>query len=233
MVINHSKEFIFIHVPKSAGTSVTARLSRYSKYCDLEIGGTAFGEMIQNHYQRRFGIRKHSSAAEVRAVVGPDVWERYFTFSFVRSPFRRTESTYRYLRSWAEAPPAVVSRMKGFPTLRSFLTSAYWSEGSGPDGMFKPQISWLRSTTSEGLGSVNIVDYVGKVENLQADMNEIEKRIHCGPEYQTEPLAHLNKGTENVTRDSWTPDMVDLVINRYREDFLAFGYPMDPFPEGG
>lgn len=40
MIVNHTHKFIFVHVPKSAGTSVTQMFSEYSSYRDLEVGGT-------------------------------------------------------------------------------------------------------------------------------------------------------------------------------------------------
>ena len=45
-IINQSKKFIFVHVPKAAGTSVTSAFSKYTSYQDLEIGGAKFGESI-------------------------------------------------------------------------------------------------------------------------------------------------------------------------------------------
>ena len=59
-IINNSYKFIFGHIPKAAGTTITNQLSAYTNYCDLEIGGTCFGEKIQPAYKKRFNISKHS-----------------------------------------------------------------------------------------------------------------------------------------------------------------------------
>ena len=70
MIVNHSHKFIFVHVPKAAGTSVSELFSKFSAYSDLEVGGTELGEALQNAYKCRFGLTKHSTAEEIRAVVG-------------------------------------------------------------------------------------------------------------------------------------------------------------------
>jgi len=82
-IINHSFNFVFVHVPKAAGTSVTSILSKYTNYCDLEIGATEFGEYIQPAYKKRFGLAKHSPARDIRNLVGAVAWSKFFTFSFV------------------------------------------------------------------------------------------------------------------------------------------------------
>lgn len=229
MIINHSKRFIFIHVPKAAGTTVTERLSEYSRYCDLEIGGTSIGEMVQPYYWKRFGLRKHSTAQEVRSVVGADVWDKYFSFSFVRCPFSRVESTYRFLKSWTQAPPLVREKMESLSSFREFLLSSFWSETSGPDGMFNSQLSWLTMQCGETDRNRSIVNFVGRCESLEAELSEIEGQlgIHC--EKSTRPLKRLNAtvlvgARENGLSECWTSEMVKMVVERYRDDFAEFGY---------
>ena len=102
-IINNSQGFLFVHVPKAAGSSVVNALCEYTRYCDLEIGATAFGEAIQGPYVKRFGLAKHSTAQQLKTLVGDEAWSRYFTFSFVRNPYHRMFSAFRFLRSW-EAP---------------------------------------------------------------------------------------------------------------------------------
>ena len=74
MIVNHSHKFIFVHVPKAAGTSVSELFSKFSAYSDLEVGGTELGVALQKAYKRRFGLSKHSTAEVIRAIVGEETW---------------------------------------------------------------------------------------------------------------------------------------------------------------
>lgn len=224
-IINHSKRFIFVHVPKTAGTSLAATLSRFNRYCDLEIGATTFGEQIAGPYSRRFQIRKHSTAAEIRDVVGEDVWDDSFTFAFVRHPLSRTYSLYKFLKTtWRNWEGSEV--MDGLDTFRQFVESDLFLT-HGPDRILRPQVFWLRG--SSGGGGI-AVDFVGRVERLRQDLATVLDRIGPGAASELDRLPWANRSTE---RDEWrgaysSSAVVDRVVRRYEVDFQAFDYS----PEG-
>lgn len=62
--------FFFVHVPRTAGTSVAISLS-YKHYGD-----------------------QHRTAAEIQHIVGMDNWSSKFSFAFVRNPWDRAVSWY-------------------------------------------------------------------------------------------------------------------------------------------
>jgi len=64
------KEFIFIHIPKTAGTSMTK----------------IFGEAFQ----------KHNSAKEVIETIGKEEWNKAYKFTVVRNPWDKVLSQYKF-----------------------------------------------------------------------------------------------------------------------------------------
>lgn len=98
-IINQSHQFIFVHVPMSAGTSVTNALSSFTGVFDVELGGTEYGERIASPFAQRFGIGKHATSVEIQHLVGNQIWNEYFIFGFVRNPYSRVFSIYRFLKT--------------------------------------------------------------------------------------------------------------------------------------
>lgn len=225
MIINHSHKFVFIHIPKAAGTTVTRALSDLTRYCDQEIGGSGLGEAAQAYYAQRFGLRKHSRAEEVMKVMGRDTYMSYFRFAFVRNPYTRLASAYHFLKSWEGLPERFRVQLDGFADLESFLESDLWTSaqpGRGPDAIFQPQARWL---FSPGENPEMLVDFVGKTEMLNADLGKIMARIGAPAPAET---ARANKSPDYSLPKVWKPEVVERIQHEYRRDFNVFGYSKEP-----
>jgi hypothetical protein len=216
-IINSSKKFVFVHVPKAAGTSVTNALSKYTTYQDLEMGGTHFGEQIQPAYKKRFGIGKHTPASGIREVIGQDAWDSMFKFSIVRNPYERVISTYKFLNKWEGTPEEFKKQLAKFNDINDYILSDMWEESDGPDFIFKPQTFWLTDINDR---SKLIVDFVGKLETLDQDLAHIVSKIE-GRDIEAETAPQLNK-TEG---DFELSDKAIEKINRvYSRDFGFWEY---------
>lgn len=225
-IINNSFNFVFVHVPKAAGTSVTSVLSKYTNYCDLEIGGSSFGEQIQSIYRKRFGIGKHSTAREIRNVVGAVSWSRFFTFSFVRNPFSRCVSTYHFLRRWESPDVEFNERMRAFNSFEEYVKSGIWEQTNGPDDIFRAQVHWLRSGADP---QRLLVDFIGRVESIQTDMIRVLDAIGLRKEIALlDSMPVLNRSEEKAQPGMLPQGVVERIVSRYEMDFDAFGYSKEP-----
>ena len=82
MFINHKHKFIFIHIPKNAGTSIrnSFNINGYDK------------KVVSKRYP-------HSTCSEIKKYIGDNIWNEYYKFSFVRNPFDRLVSFYHFHKS--------------------------------------------------------------------------------------------------------------------------------------
>ncbi len=172
-IINNTRDFLFIHVPKAAGTSVTEYYSQLSTVFDVELGGTKMGESLQEFYQRRYGVSKHSTARRFREVLGGSRFDRYFEFCFVRNPYARTVSTFRFLEHWLPESKAYCDAeiLESLHSVMDMVESDYWAT-PGVDNLFLPQSNWIGTGSGQSL-----VDYVGKVETIDSDIRNINQFI--------------------------------------------------------
>ena len=222
MIINHTHRFIFVHVPKTAGTSIVSALSKFSTYRDLEIGGTPLGEAIQPFMQTRFGLRKHSTSAEIRHVVGQYSFQSYFSFCIVRSPFSRLQSAYHFLRGWKQYPEEFAAEFDKYDSFDAFLKSELWMIKPGPDGIFLPQTHWINDPKS----GLPLPRYVGKLEQLDSVVETLSNSI-----FKIDGAIKIgikNKTPRYEPISEWPTKMVSKITEFYASDFSQLEYSDDP-----
>tara|TARA_B100000676_G_C17886111_1_gene736576 strand:- start:157 stop:717 length:561 start_codon:yes stop_codon:yes gene_type:complete len=86
-MISHEHKFIFIHTPKTAGSSI--RMALDGKYDELH----------KPH---------HSGIESVKKQIQPEMFEVYFKFAFVRNPWDREVSRYHFIQRYKDPKNALV-----------------------------------------------------------------------------------------------------------------------------
>lgn len=74
-MIDHNRKIIFIHIPKTAGTSIEAAFG-----IDMELAGA----------------EKHAGPSHMIEIYGRDTWDEYRKFTVVRNPYDRALSSFAY-----------------------------------------------------------------------------------------------------------------------------------------
>jgi hypothetical protein len=124
MLILSSRGVVFIHLHRCGGSTVERSLAVLLAWNDILLGSTRWGEALQPIYQELFGLHKHSSALEVKAVIGEARWTEAFTFTTVRCPFERTASVFNFAAALVEPRLAAT----GFPQRADWREQRQWVE---------------------------------------------------------------------------------------------------------
>jgi hypothetical protein len=226
VIVNHSHKFIFVHVPKAAGTSVSELFSKFSAYSDLEVGGTELGEALQIAYKRRFGLTKHSTAEEIRAVVGDETWRSYYAFAFVRDPYARAQSTFHFMKRWhGNKEMKQLSFMDEHPDFRSFVMSDTF-EKQKAHRLLWPQARWLLDAESRIM-----VNFVGRLESLDEDIHKVLTSapglVAAGVAPAAAPAKNKSASTDAALFEllSTDPEVERRIYEAYKIDFDLFDYP--------
>ena len=214
MIINHSLKFIFLHVPKTAGTSVTTWLGEYTGWNDIELGGTDYGEQIQVIYCSRFKLSKHSPASQIRRIVGPDIWNAYYKFAIVRHPLDRLVSAFQFYREWDHPGVAAAKKCRTFDL---FLKSDYFDK----DRRNCTRATGLQSTFLETPHN-EALDRICRFETLAEDMDKVAQDLGIDPPQ----LSHQNPSKRGAYEAYFTPKTRSFAETLYADDFRTFGYAL-------
>jgi hypothetical protein len=215
-IVSHRYRYIFVHIPKNAGSSVQDSLMRCEPMPRLQraiwrvfmaFGSgnqtITFGRVANPHGTGWFAgaYHGHATAANMRALLPGHLFDSYFKFALVRNPWDRCVSRYEYYRKLVKPPPG--EQLKSFP---EFL-----------DWDFQPQ----RQRIADANGNL-LVDFVGKVETLARDMDHVFKT--CGLPLSASAIGMLNTTDRRPYHNYYDDVTRELVRDKYREDVDGFGY---------
>lgn len=103
------------------------------------------GQALEGFYTKRYGLDKHSTAKRMLSALGSDIFNNYYRFAFVRNPFTRTISTFKFLKNWL--PQSSVCKdaaiFEKFETVDDMIASEYWQNTAGVAEIFCPQVRQL------------------------------------------------------------------------------------------
>ena len=194
-MISHDLKCVFVHIPKCAGTSV---------YKSLKLDFLGSGHAPAS---------KHSDFLE----------QGYFSFSFVRNPWDRISSCYRYFQSlkpgvkWYRANQKIadlsnsVSFNEFVNSIPDFQKMMIREEGSVRSGIHFQPFSYFLDIS---------IDFVGKVEDINHDYMSIRSRLNL----PLKQIPKINSTKQQDYRELYNEESRNIVYNIYKEDIEKYNY---------
>ena len=245
MIISHARKFIFVKTYKTAGSSLEIALSKYCARGDIltpldddeevlrrelsGLGAQNYGKPLRRYrieelisaLRRRKPVERyteHSPAWQIRRMIGPETWERYFTFTIVRNPFDRCLSRFYYSKN--------VEEMRG-------REKAWDFEDIDQYMRYNPGFineNWAMYTRADKV----LVDFFVRYEHLEEDLAEASRRIGLERNlYEDMRSISAKGGLRPSGRRSarLTPAGRRMVALLCAPEIAMFGYPPEAAPE--
>jgi len=194
-MISHDLKCVFIHIPKCAGTSV---------YKTLKLNFLGSG---------------HTPASKRSEFLD----KGYFSFSFVRNPWDRIASSYRYFRSMQPED----RWYKGNEKLSNFAKELSFNDFVHMVPEFQKMMTREKGSVRSGIHFQPFsyfldrpVDFIGKMENINRDYIKICSKLNT----RIKPLKKVNTTNSFNYQDHYTKESRNLVYNLYYKDIEQYNY---------
>lgn len=201
-MINHRYKFIFLHIPRTGGTSIEKAL------CGKD-------------WWQRHPPSKHLTAHVAKKIYAP-YWEDYFKFTFVRNPWDRMVSMLRYGKGRTVDNIYEVYRndknlIEFTEYFKTFNTIEYDTRFFN-DNQFQDFNSFKNSIYYNIVGSE--MNFIGKFETLQEDFNQVCDLIGISNSL----LPHIQKSHHGHYSEYYSNDTRNLIQNRCQMEIENFSY---------
>jgi hypothetical protein len=212
VLISGRRQFLFVHIQKTAGSSLRRVL--HERVPDL----------------RPF-LGTHDTALDAKRALGDAAFGDHLAAAFVRNPWDRLVSWYamivqaRTRAPWWRRRRAFVPRLWSYvyenaDTFEDFLRrcTAEIDDVDGRKSFCRNQVDYL----TDGQGRP-LVEFVGRYESLDADAGRLFERLGL----QGVRLPRVNTSRHRHYSAYYTDALAELVRDRYARDVEAFGYEFE------
>lgn len=190
---------------------------------------SSFREYMRSNFSEFFNAPKVSHGLNSNIDLNDPQYNDFFKFSIVRNPFDRYASFYRdklarnkdhYNYKWWNYP---IRSILGKDEITIYESLDFISKipDSHSDPHFLSQQSKLYHNEKP------LVDYIGKIENLNTSLEYISRKANISP--INIPVYNKTNKTKSVTEDFMSfyqsnSKTIEIIKKRYRSDFQIFNY---------
>ncbi|MEC7760828.1 MAG: sulfotransferase family 2 domain-containing protein [Pseudomonadota bacterium] len=216
MIFSRGRRYIFVHAPKTGGTSLALMLEDKAMKDDIMLGDTPKAKKRRGKVK---GIEtsgrlwKHSMLSDLYGLVTQEEMEDFFVFTLVRNPWDRMVSYYHWLQAQSFDHPAVAKAkalpFAGFVTdemiLRSMELNPYGRYVEDRDGVERG-------------------DHFIRLEHFREDLAPVEATL--GVKFHE--IAHENASNRGRDyRSAYDQRGLEAVASACAADIQRFGYCFD------
>ncbi|MDZ7710411.1 MAG: sulfotransferase family 2 domain-containing protein [Roseovarius sp.] len=213
MILSRDRGLIFVHIPKTGGTSLARALETRATATDILIGDTPKaqrrrGRVARLRGQARGRLWKHSTLADIDGLLTPDDIAAMFTVTLVRNPWDRMVSYYTWARTQSFDHPAV--RLAKTCDFEGFLCAP------------ETRVAWAAHPARRYMTAADGQEYARlyiRLEHFGTEAAPLWE--HLGFRLD---LPHLNASARGEYRRYYSDRTAAILADIAAEDIARFGY---------
>ncbi len=210
MLLSRKHNFIFIHIYKNAGSSITSALFPFAAG-EHQLKANEYLKKININYFEPQPFHIHIKASALAEKIGRKAFNKFFTFAIVRNPWDWQVSLYTFMLRYKEHHQHEL--VKSF---RDFNEYIRWRCAE--------EVRFQKDFIVDEDGKI-MIDFVGRFENLNADFKQICSRIGISVD-----LPKINVSNEMPYQSFYDEESIALVREAFKPDIELFNYNFEPLP---
>jgi len=218
MILSQSHKFLFVHVPKTAGTALTAALSPFGVTGTRHLWRRLLRRLPVTESPDHAYLRKHETAADIRRKLSPAVFDRYHRFAVVRNPFDHAVSHYEYLKEFRNAR---IARQMSAMSFTEYLHHRI--KGKTLTTRFFVRLPDQAHFIADADGAL-LVHRIMRFESLQDDFKALVRDLALGDVELKQVNRTKAKSGSKSYKSYYDTESSDLVRQLYARDFRILGY---------
>ena len=225
MILSLTKKFLYIHIPKTGGISISTSLQAFDSLWNRSRAEKLIEKLSRQNYivRKRSWLGQLQSLAriysghqrldDVHRAIPQDIYQQLFRFAFVRNPYAIAVSAFHFIKgckSHHQYP--LVNKYQSFSSLVK-------------DGWQIPnfnQVDYIRND----FGQFDM-HFVGRLETIKDDFDLVKNKLNLG----NITLEHLNSTDTDHWREYYDNETYDIITKRYEKDLKFLGYQFDSFDD--
>jgi len=210
---SNEKNYLFVHIPKTGGTTIGQNLSSSNLYGN--IGGWRGGP-----YMGHFSLKDIESISEAEG----DDYDNLIKFVTIRNPWSWYVSWYHFLKKHAFVDSDFIEeRTLVNKSFDKFIKSIFekrselvFTNGGKNTPKYQQMIDWI--TDSKG----NTVEHIIKMESIKEEPNILKK---IGLDITLS--GHERKSKHNHYSSYYNDDLIQIVESMHKDDIDIFKYKFE------
>jgi len=214
MIISYERKFVFVHIPKCAGTSIAYTLKPFLGEKDRFFTSSC------QHLRAKDARSQYFSSTEE--------WKSYFVFAFYRNPWERLHSLFCFEKEAAKRFRGQFDMSKQWHRRLAKLDTSLRFSGFILS-MYKKNSD--RSTLKRFCFDKgrNIMSFIGRVENMGEDWPYVCQQIGLteSPELLQMNTTYIMDHRRPCYREAYNKKTRRMVFDMFKFDIEYFGYKFD------
>lgn len=209
MLLSNQKKFIFIHIPKTAGSSITQALEPFADRREQSQFRRLLSHLPVPENLSKANLRVHAKAAWVRIKLRREVYDSYYKFAVVRNPYDYAVSYFYYLRQNPSSKRSAHARQWSFLEFLNYMAAKERVGGVTQSG-------WVTDRSGR-----QIVDELLRFESLDVEFPRLLKKLGIT---DATSLPHVNKSSRRDYREMYGEREREVADRLFQNDLKLFGY---------
>lgn len=213
-MLSLNKQFLFIHVPKTAGNSIQNVLRKYSEdkivICGKHQDGVERFEVRNDQYE----VTKHSSLKHYQEILDPHLYRKVFKFATIRNPYDRMVSWYfsphRGVKEWSRED--FINLVREVPAVRDYIAISDTSSLETIIDKFGLSLKLKPPKLDQD------INFLMRFESLEQDFKKVCQKINI----PHEALPIRNRAERKHYKTYLDQELKEMIDQKFQDE-IEFG----------